>query len=400
MPGGGERITAGGEDRQNRAALRFVVLLGVVDLLADATYEGARSITGPFLAHLGAGAAATGFVAGLGEFAGYALRAVSGYLGDRTGRFWAITISGYVLNLAAVPLLALAGSWQAASVLMVAERSGRAIRGPSRDGMLSHAGSRMGRGWAFGLHEALDQLGAVAGPLVVAAALYVGGGYRTGFAILAVPAALSIATLLLSRRLYPDPGRLEAEGARREEGGGLPRVFWLYLALVVPGVAGFASFQLVSFHLEEAGLLPKAGIPLAFAAAMGVDALVALLSGRLFDRLGLAVLASVPLLTLPVAPLAFSGSAAAALAGVLLWGAVMGVQETIMRAAVGGMAPAPVRGTAYGLFNAVYGLCWFTGSAAMGALYEIGPGHAAAFSVALELISVAPLVLLLRAARQ
>jgi len=389
--------TPGGEDRRGRAALRFVVLLGVVDLLADATYEGARSIAGPFLAHLGAGAAATGFVAGLGEFAGYALRAVSGYLGDRTGRFWAITIFGYVLNLAAVPLLALAGSWQAASALMVAERSGRAIRGPARDAMLSHAGSRMGRGWAFGLHEALDQLGAVAGPLAVAAALYLAGGYRTGFAILAAPAALSIATLLLSRRLYPEPERLETE---REEGRGLPRAFWLYMAFVVPGVAGFASFQLVSYHLKTAGLLPGAGIPLAFAAAMGVDALVALASGRLFDRLGLAVLASVPLLTLPVAPLAFSGSAAAALAGVLLWGAVMGVQETIMRAAVGGMAPAGVRGTAYGLFNAVYGLCWFAGSAAMGALYEVSAGHAVAFSVALELASVLPLALLLREVRR
>ncbi|WP_143528986.1 MFS transporter [Rubrobacter xylanophilus] len=394
------RGTPGRESSRNRAALRFVVLLGVVDLLADATYEGARSITGPFLASLGAGAAATGFVAGLGEFAGYALRAVSGYLGDRTGRFWAITIFGYVLNLAAVPLLALVGSWQLASALMVAERSGRAIRGPARDAMLSHAGSRMGRGWAFGLHEALDQLGAVAGPLAVAAVLYLAGGYRTGFAILAVPAALSLATLALSRRLYPDPGRLEAGREGREQEGGLPRAFWLYMAFVVFGVGGFASFQLVSYHLETTGLLPGAGIPLAFAAAMGVDALVALLSGRLFDRLGLTVLASVPLLTLPVAPLAFSGSAAAALGGVLLWGAVMGVQETIMRAAVGGMVPAAVRGTAYGLFNAVYGLCWFAGSSAMGALYEAEPGYAAAFSVALELASVGPLALLLRETRR
>jgi MFS family permease len=170
-------------------ALTFVVLLGVVSLLADVTYEGARSAVGPYLEILGASAAAVGVVAGLGELVGYAIRVAAGYLSDRTGRYWAITIAGYGVNLLAVPLLALAGRWEVAAALIVFERLGKAIRTPARDAMLSHATHSMGRGWGFGLHEALDQIGAVLGPLIVAAVLYFTGDYRAGFAILLVPAS-------------------------------------------------------------------------------------------------------------------------------------------------------------------------------------------------------------------
>lgn len=189
-----------------RSALGFVLIFGVISLLADATYEGARSITGPYLAFLGASAAVAGIVAGAGEFVGYALRLVSGYFTDRTGRFWAVTIWGYAITFVAVPLLALAGSWEIAAFLIIAERLGKAIRTPARDAMLSHATAGMGRGWGFGLHEALDQVGAVIGPLLVAAVLYFGGGYSGGFGILLIPAALALAVLLLARHRYQTPG--------------------------------------------------------------------------------------------------------------------------------------------------------------------------------------------------
>lgn len=376
------------------AALWFVVLLGVVSLFADMTYEGARSVTGPFLATLGASAAATGIVAGLGEFAGYGLRMVSGYLADRTGRYWAVTLWGYALNLAAVPLLALAGSWEVAAVLIVAERLGKAVRTPARDAMLSHATARMGRGWGFGLHEALDQVGAVLGPLIVAAALYLSGGYRAGFGILAAPAVLALIVLLVARRLYPAPVEME-EGTGRSpvpQTGRFPRAFRLYLAFVAFSVAGYATFQLISYHFEAASVVPATQIPILFALAMGVDALVALVAGSLFDRVGLVVLLAVPLLSLPVAPLAFSASYGAAVAAVVLWGAVMGIQETVMRAAVAEMVPATGRGTAYGIFNAAYGLSWFLGSALMGLLYEIGVVYLIVFSVLLQLLSMPLLV--------
>src|SRR5262249_27226269 len=133
-----------------KSALRFVLLLGVVSLFGDMTYEGARSITGPYLGTLGATAAVVGVVAGAGELVGYALRFVSGLFADRTHRYWATTIVGYAINLFSVPLLALSGSWPAAAGLIITERAGRAIRKPAGDAMLSHAGSVIGHGWAFG----------------------------------------------------------------------------------------------------------------------------------------------------------------------------------------------------------------------------------------------------------
>ena len=179
------------KDLSKATALRFVILLGIVSLFADMTYESARSISGPYLATFGASAAVVGFVAGFGELVGYALRLISGYLADRTGKYWTITIVGYACNLLAVPLLALAGHWWVAASLMIIERIGKAIRVPSRDAMLSHAGHKMGMGWVFGLHEALDQLGAMLGPLIVAGILYFKGSYQQSFAILLIPALFS-----------------------------------------------------------------------------------------------------------------------------------------------------------------------------------------------------------------
>ncbi|MFA5112014.1 MAG: MFS transporter, partial [Desulfobaccales bacterium] len=197
------------KDLSKAAAWKFIILVGVVSLFSDLTYEGARSITGPFLGSLKASAAVVGIVAGLGEFIGYALRLASGYLTDRLGKYWAITFAGYALNLFAVPLLALAGNWELAALLMVMERLGKAIRTPARDAMLSHATTEVGRGWGFGFHEAMDQIGAMLGPLIVALVLYVNGGYRTAFAYLLIPAILALLVIVIAARLYPHPQHLE-----------------------------------------------------------------------------------------------------------------------------------------------------------------------------------------------
>lgn len=262
------------------------------------TYEGSRSITGPFLSLLGASATAVGIVAGAGEFIGYGFRLLSGYVADRTGRYWTFTLLGYGLNLLAVPLPALAGRWEVAAALLMAERFGKAIRTPARDAMLSHATAEMGRGWGFGIHEAMDQIGAVMGPLIVAAVLYARGDYRGGFGILLIPALLALATLAAARVLYPSPHELEAAPHAPREAGGkqLSRTFWLYLAFVATSVAGYAHFQLISYHFRAQAVVPEAQIPVFFAVAMGVDALVALVIGRLFDRIGLVTLTVVPVL--------------------------------------------------------------------------------------------------------
>src|SRR2546423_10974730 len=209
-------------------AFRFVFVLGIANLFADLNYEGARSSTGQFLGTLGASATIVGFTAGLGELLGYALRSVSGIISDRTGKYWIVTIVGYVINMLAVPALALAGNWPVAAGLIVAERTGRAIRKPATEAMLSFAGKQIGHGWVFGLNEALDQAGATIGPLVMSFVLFRHGNYRNGFALLLIPALLAITIVLIARYFFPNPRGLEVSEAIRK--GKFPGDFWFYMA--------------------------------------------------------------------------------------------------------------------------------------------------------------------------
>lgn len=356
-------------DLPRRSAIGFIVLVGMVSLFADMTYEGARSITGPYLGLLGASATVVGLVAGSGELLGYAIRLLSGYLSDRTGRYWAITIVGYAINLFAVPLIALADHWEIAAALIVVERAGRGIRSPARDAMLSHAASQTGLGWGFGLHEALDQIGAVVGPLIVSAVLYFKGGYQAGFAVLAIPALLAIAVLLAAWRLYPRPRDLDLAPPKLATER-LPRLFWLYVAGAAFVGAGFVDFPLIAYHFEKASVIGAAWIPVLFAVAMATDALAALVLGRVFDRIGMWAVFMATALSLFAAPLAFLGGPAAAVAAMVLWGIGMGAQESVMRAAIAPLAPADRRGTVYGIFHTIYGVAWFAGSALLGFLYD------------------------------
>jgi MFS family permease len=377
------------------AALAFVVMLGVVSLLADVTYEGARSLAGPYLALLGASGAAVGLVAGAGELMGYGLRLLSGYVTDRLGRYWTITLLGYAVNLLAVPALALAGSWEIAAVLLITERIGKAIRAPARDAMLSHATSQLGHGWGFGLHEAMDQTGAVLGPLMMAAVLAFRESYQLGFAVLLIPALLALSVLIVARFRYPTPRDFEAVTAIKWEEGRFPRVFWLYLAAIAFVALGFADFPLIAYHFKQNAIAPDAWIPIFYAVAMGVDALAALLFGRLFDQLGLPVLAGAIVLATLFTPLVFLGDFTVALVGMALWGVGMGAQESIMRAVVPTMVPPDRRGTAYGFFNAGFGLFWFLGSATMGLLYDASLTALIVFSVVAQLLAVLLLVALI-----
>ena len=385
------------ETRKN--AFTFVVLLGLVSLFADMTYEGARSVTGPFLALLGASSITVGFMAGFGELVGYGLRLASGFISDRTRKYWAITITGYAINLLAVPALALANHWELAAALMIAERMGKALRNPPRDVMLSHATQKMGRGWGFGFHEAMDQIGAVLGPLLVALTQALRGEYRVAFAFLLIPAVLALATLLVARFLYPRPQDLETSSPEKDSAKGFPRVFWLYLAAIACIAAGYVDFPLIAFHFEKARTVSQEVIPLLYATAMGADALAALFFGRLFDRYGFAVIAAAAAVSLFFAPLVFAGTLIAAIVGMILWGIGMGAQESIMRAVVAEMIPSHKRGAAYGVFNTGYGIAWFLGSALMGWLYGVSLVLLIAFSMIAQAASI-PLVIVVMKRRR
>ena len=292
----------------------------------------------------------------------------------------------------AVPALALAGRWEIAAVLIIMERIGKANEPRTRCNALMQPRRLKGKG--FGLHEALDQIGAVLGPLTIAAVLYFKEGYRAGYGILLLPAILALSVLVTARWLYPQPRNLEISQPEIETRG-FQRVFWLYLIAVALIAAGYADFPLIAYHFKKVSIVPDIWIPVFYAVAMGVDALAALFFGYMFDRSGISVLIIASLLSMFFAPLVFLGGFYTALIGMALWGIGMGAQESIMRAAIADMVPINRRGTGYGIFNAGYGLFWFLGSALMGIFYDISIMSLIAFSVVTQFASI-PLLLLVK----
>jgi MFS family permease len=375
--------------------MKFVVTVGIMSFFADFTYEGSRSITGPYLGLLGAGAFAISVISGAGEFLGYNIRLFSGRGADRTGRYWPITIGGYVLQMSVVPLLALAGTWQLAALLIIAERIGKGIRNPPRDAMLSHAARDIGYGRAFGVHEALDQFGALFGPLLVALILTVTRhDYKIAFATLAVPAVIMLSLLAVARVLYPRPQDLAA-GPAQVSTQGLPRVFWVYVAGAALAGAGFADFPLIAYHFQHAGTVSPALTPVFYAVAMAVSGTGSLVLGRIFDRAGIGVLIPLTVVAAVYAPLVFLGGFWSILVGVSLWGLGMGVQESLIPAAVAPMVSPDRRAFAYGLFTGMYGTAWVLGSIVIGVLIDVSLGGLVAFCVASELAAI-PLILMVR----
>jgi len=383
-----KRISTGRDEAASRTALRFIVLIGILSFFADFTYEGSRSIIGPYLASLQATGTIVGVVTGFGELSGYGLRLFSGQWADATGKYWPITIFGYVIQMASVPALALAVNWPTAAALIILERVGKATRNPPRDVMLSHAGKQAGGyGWAFGLHEALDQAGAMIGPLVVAAVLASSQSYREAFAVLLVPAAINLSLVAVARWLYPKPEDMEisppaAVGAR------LPRVFWIYMLGAILVAAGFADYPLIAFHFSKAGTVHGNWIAIFYSVAMAVSGTGSLVLGRLFDRFGFIVLVVLTFVSATFAPLVFYGGFWAALAGAAIWGLGMGVHESIIPAALVPMVAPNRRASAFGMFTAGYGIFWFVGSAAIGILYDVSLASVVAFCVVTQLMAI------------
>jgi len=376
-----------------KLAFRFVVIIGIVNFFADMTYEGGRAIIGPFLGSLGASAAIVGFVAGFGELVGYGLRSISGYFADKTHRYWAVAFLGYAINMFAVPMLALAGNWPFAAALMVAERTGRAIRKPAMEGMLSSAGQIIGHGWVFGLNEALDQTGATLGPLITAFVLYRHGNYRHAFAVLLTSALLCLAVLFVAWLLYRQPQDQEEGSGRLLPAKGFTKAYWLYFAAGALIAAGFADFSLIAFHFRETAAVPEGLIPVFYAAAMATGAIASLILGKLLDKMGLPILLLAFGMPAFFAPCVFLRAATLGLVGMILWGIGMGAQDSCLKAVLSAVVPSQKRSTAFGIFDSGFGIAWFLGSAVMGLLYAKSIPALVFFSVSMEVLALPVLAL-------
>lgn len=358
-------------------AILFIALFGVVSLFADMNYEGGRSVVGQYLKLLGTGAFALGFAAGIGEFVGYALRFVSGTIADKTRKYWALIVVGYVVQLCSLPMMAFVDGWELAVAFLFFERVGKAIRKPAHDAVVSFAAKRTGSGFGFGLHEAMDQIGAFLGPALFSALLFSKDGaeslaeYRTGLLLLFIPAGIAVALTVVARFLFPRPERFEMKaGAPEIAAKGFPPAYWGIVIASALLAMGITDFPLIGLHLKSVGGFPEAAIPLLYAGAMAVDAAAALVFGFLYDRFGLKALSGLFLAEAFTAPLVFLGSRPFVIAGMVLWGISVGTQESILKAAIGDRVSEDRRARAFGLFNTVFGLFWFVGSVIIGLLYD------------------------------
>ena len=377
-------------------AMVFIVLFGIVSLFSDMTHEGASSIRGAYLSLLGASAGTIGFVSGLGELIGYSMRYVFGRITDRTKQYWPMTILGYVLDIVAVPALALVGEhgWIAACLLLVIQRMGKAIKKPAKDTILSFAASQEGVGKSFGIQEVLDQIGAFLGPVLLDLVMLFRQEestfrlYAICFAVLAIPGAITLALLIVTRLRFPEPERFEPE-PKAYVPFRLDKPFLLYIAGISLFAFGFIDYSLVVMHISATFDFSAETLPLLYAGAMLVDAVAALGFGLLYDKKGAKALILSTLLSAPFAVLIFAfRSVPLLLCGLVLWGIGMGAQESILKAAVAGIVPKQSRATGYGIFECAFGVFWFLGSWLLGVLYEVSLPAMIALSVVVQLAAI------------
>ena len=370
---------------RKKIAFEFILLFGLISALGDITYEGARSVYGNYLGFLGASALTIGLVTGFGEFLGYSIRFISGYFIDKTGNSWIVTILGYAM-LISVPLLAIAGNWQIAALFIILERIGKAVRSPGKDTMLSHATKHIGTGVGFGISEALDQIGAIIGPLLFTMALTYMGGYKQGFKFMWIPAILAIIVVLYTRYKFPKPSTLEENINLKENISTkhLSKSFWYYSLFIFFSVLGFVNFPILSYHLMSKKILKEALIPALYAVAMAVDGVFAIFIGKYYDKKGSISLILIPILSIPTAVLGFFMSPVLAVISIILWGCVMSIHETIMKAVIADITSVSNRGMAYGFFNTIYGIAMLLGSTIMGCLYEYSPHYIIVFVSIIE----------------
>jgi MFS family permease len=365
------------------SAWRVVTGFGFLSLSVDIVSDGGSSLAGPLLGQLGASALVVGLVTGAGEAVGLGLRLATGPWADRTRRYWTFTVVGYALTVICIPLLAITpfvggAGLAVASILIIGDRTGKAVRSPAKTVLLASAAGSVGRGRGFAVHKALDQTGSLIGPLLVAGVIALTTVLWPAFAVLAVPGALALALLAVIRMRVPDVSvydtKLDRAAGAAAEGSGspprLPPTFYPFAAAAFAGNAGLVTYGVISFHLTKAGLVPLAAVPLVYAAAMAAGAIAALASGYIYDKKGTNVLLVLPFLIAVVPGLALSNQIGAVIVGVVAWGAASGIQESTVKAMVADLVPSARRATAYGIFAAFEGAGALLGGLLSGALYD------------------------------
>lgn len=396
------------EKKRISQAMLFIIFFGIVSLFSDMTHEGASSIRGAYFTILGASAGVIGFVSGFGELIGYSMRYVFGKIADKRKNYWFMAILGYVIDVLAVPALALVGEngWIAAAILLIIQRMGKAIKKPSKDTIMSFAASQEGVGKSFGIQELLDQIGAFLGPvLLYLVMLFKTTGttfeiYSTCFAVLAIPGAITLIMLFITKFKFPNPEKFEPE-PKEFVPFKMKKSFKLYILGISLFAFGFVDYSLVIMHISRnftflAGNMAKTSsiintgtIPLIYAGAMLVDAIAALIFGYMYDKKGVKVLVLSTLISAPFSIFVFLGkSVPTVIFGVVLWGIGMGAQESILKAAVTTMVPKSSRATGYGIFECSFGIFWFLGSWLLGCLYDVSILLMVCVSVVAQLIAI------------
>ncbi len=344
----------------------LIVMIGVLGLFGDFTYEGARSIIPQYFATLGGSALLLGVVLGVSEFAGYAVRLVSGKLADKTRHYWGLFFVGYAINLFAVPLLALAGNYLIAAILIFLERFGRGIRIPPRDYIVSNAASEGKVGRAFAIEEGLDQAGAIIGPLSMAIVLFYRETYQFAFSLLIIPAIIGIIVLIIAHWYY---GKKRLASEKNVPLGPMSsRKFMLYSVAIAISAAGLYQAAFVLYGANSSGVTTYA-IPLIFLVAMASEGFFGVVFGVLYDKIGRNLVYAGLALSIFIPVFLLGGGLAFLSIAALFYGAVTGIQDTTMRAVVGSMITPEKRGSAFGIFNTFYGFGLLVSGVVVGYLF-------------------------------
>jgi MFS family permease len=386
---------AGSNSRKN--AYLGILLLGIVSLMGDVVYEGSRGIVPSYLEFLGATALIVGLVGGLGDFLGYAARLVSGFLADTTRAYWFFIFLGYGL-IVSIPLLGLSLGLEIAVILVLLERFGKAFRSPSRDTVLSIISKDVGAGKAFGIHELLDQIGAVLGPLMVTFLMLSTDNYNFTFSFLFLPFLMLLVVLAYTYRRIGSKA-IAIEPKKIEGKKELARPFYIYTFAVLLNSVGLIPYTLILY--KASGILQPTQqwiVPLIYLLIQGVDAPMALIAGYAYDKFGIGVLVMPFLLSFFPPLLTMVGAELSTLiAAAIVFGLVLGTQESIYRAAVSELTPISSRGTAYGIFNTAYGVGFLISGVLYGLLIELKlPFIAAVFYVSVTQVAATALLLYIR----
>lgn len=380
-------------------ALRNVIALGFVSFFTDVSSEMCFSILPTFILGLpGATRAILGLIEGLAEALSYSLRAVSGIISDRFRRRKAIVFVGYALSSAVKPLFSVAQKPIDALIIRVSDRVGKGVRTSPRDALLSESVSEKRMGAAFGLHRTLDQLGAILGPVLASAfMLLLGLTMRDVFWLSFIPGfvALLILLIFVKERM----GKSKEVRLLRSIKTVLRGRFSLLLLIVGLFSMGAFNFSFVLLRAKEVGV-PEALIPLVYAVINVAHTAIAIPAGLLSDKIGKeralvigygTFLASALLLLLPLADPLYAFFVA------VVFGAYMGIVETVQRALVPGYARRDLRGTAYGLYYLVVGTSFFIANTAVGTLWEhVNLTTAFSYSAITSIIAIASMVAFLR----